>query len=209
MSEPTKIKWRIAGEEVGNCSCDWGCPCQFNAVPTRGDCQALLAWQISDGYFGDTRLDGMRFARLYWWPGPIHEGNGVRRTIIEEQATKEQRDALIALDSGQHGGLYWEIFAAVCPNLIEPLFAPITLSVNREKRHATIRIPDIADSDIEPIKNPATGEEHRARIALPNGFEYKEAEMGNTVNCRVDAGDKLTFELKNTYAQLNAFDWSN
>ena len=38
----------------------------------------------------------MRFARLYWWPGPIHEGNGVRRTIIEEQATKEQRDALIA-----------------------------------------------------------------------------------------------------------------
>ena len=81
--------------------------------------------------------------------------------------------------------------------------------LNREKRHATIRIPDIAEADIEPIKNPSTGEEHRARIALPNGFEYKEAEMGNTVHCRVDAGDKLKFELKNTYAQLNAFDWSN
>ena len=54
-----------------------------------------------------------------------------------------------------------------------------------------------------------TGEEHRARIVLPDGFEFKEAEMGNTVSCRVDAGDKLTFELKNTYAQLNAFDWSN
>ena len=27
--------------------------------------------------------------------------------------------------------------------------------------------------------------------------------------CRVAAGDKLTFELRNTYAQLNAFDWSN
>jgi hypothetical protein len=62
---------------------------------------------------------------------------------------------------------------------------------------------------IEPIKNPVTGEEHRARIALPNGFEYKEAEMGNTVSCRVSSGDKLTFELKNTYAQLNAFDWNN
>jgi hypothetical protein len=33
--------------------------------------------------------------------------------------------------------------------------------------------------------------------------------MGNTVDCRVSAGDKLTFELKNNYAQLNAFDWSN
>src|SRR6201982_1128670 len=107
------------------------------------------------------------------------------------------------------GGLYWEIFAAVGHNLMEPLFAPITLNVNREKRHATIRIPDIAESDVEPIKNPATGEEHRARIALPDGFKYKEAEMGNTVHCRVSAGEKLTFELKNTYAQLNAFDWSN
>jgi len=93
--------------------------------------------------------------------------------------------------------------------VIEPLFAPITLNVDREKRHATIRIQDIVESEVEPIKNPATGEEHRARIALPNGFEYKEAEMGNTVNCRVRAGESLTFELKNTYAQLNAFDWSN
>jgi len=54
-----------------------------------------------------------------------------------------------------------------------------------------------------------TGEEHRARIELPNSFEYKEAEMGNTVHSGVNAGEKLTFELKNTYAQLNAFDWSN
>ena len=209
MSEATKIKWRIAGEEVGNCSCDWGCPCQFNAAPTNGHCESFVAWQINDGYFGNTRLDGVRFARLYSWPGPLWEGNGVRRTIVDEQATKEQRDALIALDSGQHGGTYWEIFAAICPNLIEALFAPITINVDREKRCATIRIPGIGEYDIEPIKNPVTGEEHRARIVLPNGFEYKEAEMGNTVSCRVSGGDKLTFELKNTYAQLNAFDWNN
>jgi hypothetical protein len=192
MSEPTKTKWQIAGEEIGNCNCNWGCPCQFNAVPTTGHCEALLGWQISDGYFGKTRLDGIRFARIYWWPGAIHEGNGVRRTIIDERATKDQREALISLDSGQHGGLYWEIFATVCPNLIEPLFAPITIDIDRKKRVARIRIPGIAESNTEP-----------------NGFEYKEAEMGNTVNCRVTGGDKLTFDLKNTYAQLNAFDWSN
>ncbi|MBV8588383.1 MAG: DUF1326 domain-containing protein [Verrucomicrobia bacterium] len=209
MSEPAKIKWRMAGEEVANCNCNWGCPCQFNAPPTTGQCEALVALQISDGFFGDTRLDGVRFARLYWWPGSIPEGNGVRRTIVNEQASQEQRDALIALDSAQHGGLYWEIFAAVCPNLIEALFAPITFNVDREKRRATIRIPGIAESDTEPIKNSSTGEEHKARIALPNGFEFKEAEMGNTVSGRVSAGDKLTFELKNSYAQLNAFDWNN
>jgi hypothetical protein len=129
--------------------------------------------------------------------------------IVDEQATEEQRNALIAIESAEHGGLIWEISASVAPRSIEPLFAPITFNVDREKRRASVRIPRIGETNLEPIKNPMTGEEHRARIVLPNGFEYKEAEMGNTVHCRVDAGDKLTFELKNTYAQLNAFDWSN
>jgi hypothetical protein len=154
-------------------------------------------------------LDGVRFAGAVWWPGAVYEGNGVLRTIVDEQATSEQREALLALATGQHGGTYFEVFAAVCPNRIVPLFAPINFNCDREKRRATISIKGIVESEVEPIRNPATGEEHRARIVLPNGFEYKEAEMGNTVNCRVSAGDKLTFELKNNYAQLNAFDWSN
>jgi len=129
--------------------------------------------------------------------------------IVDEQATEPQRNALIAIESARHGGLIWEISAAVAPESIEPIFAPITFDVDRERRRATVRIPDIGETNIEPIKNLVTGEEHRARIVLPNGFEFKEAEMGNTVYCRVSAGERLAFELKNTYAQLNAFDWSN
>ena len=209
MSEPTKIKWRIAGEELASCNCNWGCPCQFNALPTTGRCEAFVTCLITDGYFANTRLDGVVFSRIYWWPRAIHEGNGVRRMIIDEQATTEQRDALIAIESGLHGGSLWEISVAVAPSSMVTLFAPISFKVDRDKRRATVRIPGIAESDIEPIKNPITGEEHRARIVLPNGFEYKEAEMGNTVSCRVSGGDKLTYELKNTYAQLHAFDWNN
>jgi hypothetical protein len=51
---------------------------------------------------------------------------------------------------------------------------------------------------IEPIKNPVTGDEHRARIVLPDGFEYKEANMSNIVYCSVTGGDQLAFELRNT-----------
>ena len=209
MSETTQIKWRIAGEELASCNCNWGCPCQFNALPTTGQCEAFVTCLITDGYFANTRLDGVVFSRIYWWPRAIHEGNGVRRMIIDEQATTEQRDALIAIESGLHGGSLWEISVAVAPSSMVTLFAPISFKVDRDKRRATVRIPGIAESDIEPIKNPITGEEHRARIVLPNGFEYKEAEMGNTVSCRVSGGAKLTYELKNTYAQLHAFDWNN
>lgn len=209
MSTPAKTPWRIAGEEFGGCNCAWGCPCQFNALPTHGRCEALVGFQIREGYFGPTRLDGVRYARIFWWPGPIHEANGTRQLIIDEQATSDQRAALIALVSGSHGGAIFEIFAAVCPNELEPVVAPITLQTDRERRQALLRIPNLGEIQAEPIKNPVSGEEHRARIVLPNGFEYKEAEMANAVTLRVQSGAPLVFEHANTYAQLNAFDWSN
>jgi hypothetical protein len=62
--------------------------------------------------------------------------------------------------------------------------------------------------EVQPIRNPVTGEEHRARIVLPDGFEYKEAEMGNTMRFWVKTSH-LSFAHENCYAQLNAFDWSN
>ncbi|HZB81418.1 MAG TPA: DUF1326 domain-containing protein [Rubrobacteraceae bacterium] len=204
----TKTAWRIVGEETGSCNCAWGCPCQFNALPTHGRCEALVGLQIRDGYFGDTRLDGVRFASILSWPGPIHEGNGTRQLILDEGATQEQRDALISMTSGTQGGTVFEIFAAVCPNVLEPIIAPISLESDRERRQATLHIPDIGEFRIEPIKNPVTGEKHRARIVLPNGFEYQEAEMGNTVYVRVQS-DEVAFEHENSYAQLNEFEWSN
>ena len=112
---------------------------------------------IRGGYFGSTRLDGVRFAKLFWWPGAILESNGVRQLVVDRQATPEQRAAPLALESGAQGGAFFEIFAAVCPNELEPIFAPITLEADRELREGRLIIPDIVESQIEPIRNPVTG----------------------------------------------------
>ena len=72
-----------------------------------------------------------------------------------------------------------------------------------------MRIPEVGEIEAEPIKNPVTGEEHRARIVLPQGFEFQEAEMGNAVVLRANAGDRVSFEHHDTYTQLCAIDWSN
>jgi len=39
-----------------------------------------------------------------------------------------------------------------------------------------------------------------ARIDLPNGFEYQQAEMANSVAWKVTAGAELVMEHENTYA---------
>jgi len=202
-------KWRIAGEGVVTCNCAWGCPCQFNALPTTGRCQAIAAHEIREGTYGSTSLAGLRFAQVLSWPGPIHEGNGTRVFVLDERASGEQRKALAAIVSGKEGGAYFEIFASVCPNTRPPIFKAIEFKHDRQRRTASLRVDGVAEYTAEPIKNPVSGEEHRARIALPNGFEYQEAEMGNTPRLAATAGGELDFEHRNSYAQLNAFDWTN
>lgn len=73
---------------MGSCTCAWGGPCQFNALPAHGRCQALVGRQIGEGHLADTRLDGVGFARrIYWWPGtgrrrratPFPSGSGAER----------------------------------------------------------------------------------------------------------------------------------
>lgn len=168
----------------------------------------MAGCHIREGYFGSTRLDGVRFVQLLWWPGAVHEGNDIRQLIVDQPTTPAQRAALIALESGTRGGAYFEIFAVVRPNELEPAFALITLEADRERREARLIIPGIVESQIEPIRNPVTGEEHRARIVLPYSFEFHEAEMANSVYFSVASGS-LVFQHTNTYGQLCEFDWSN
>jgi len=209
VSATAQTKWRIAGEEAVACNCAWGCPCQFNANPTRGNCQASSLHEIREGNFGAVSLDSWRFVQIVSWPGALHDGNGIRLIIIDARATKDQRDALVAMPSGKQGGAYFEIFAAICPHTLPPVFTPIEFQVDRARRVASAKVPGLVEYTTEPIKNPVSGEEHRARIALPNGFEYTEAEMGNAIRLVARGGGALDFQHQNSYAQLNAFDWTN
>ena len=85
------IDWYIEANSFGNCNCDYACPCQFESLPTHGDCRGFEALEITEGHFGDTRLDGLPAAVLYAWPGPIFEGNGTLQAIIDERADDAQR----------------------------------------------------------------------------------------------------------------------
>ena len=95
------VEWQVKGREFANCNCSYGCPCQFNAPPTHGNCRAAAGWQIDQGVFGTVKLDGLRGAGLYTWPGAVHEGNGTMQLIIDERARPEQREALFKIMSGQ------------------------------------------------------------------------------------------------------------
>ena len=177
MSENRQARWRIAGEEVGSCNCAWGCPCQFDAPPTTGWCEGFASWAIHEGHFDDVGLDGVRFASIVHWPGPIEQGGGSRILIIDPEATDEQREAIDALERADHGGIYFEVFAATAPNRLPVAIAPIEIETDRERR-VGVR----ADRGARRGRRSNRSGMLRRRgapgkIVLPDGFEFTEAEM--------------------------------
>ena len=96
------IDWNLEGEWLKNCNCAFGCPCDFNARPTQGHCEGLMAMHITKGHFGDTRLDGLCFAVTVRFPGALHEGNGQIQPILDSRASPEQLEALGEILSGRH-----------------------------------------------------------------------------------------------------------
>lgn len=173
--------WTIKGREFTNCNCAYGCPCQFNALPTHGHCQAVVGMQIDEGHHGNTKLDGLKFVGTFSWPGPIHEGKGEAAVIIGEEATAPQREALLRILSGQDtepGATIFQVFATTFDKMHEPVFARIDFEVDIDARKARVVVPGLVEGRGAPIVNPVTGAEHRARIDIPDGFEYSIAEMG-------------------------------
>jgi len=197
----TMIDWYIEGPCYGNCNCDWSCPCQFESLPTHGNCQGFEVVHLDKGHFGDVKLDGLRAAMFYAWPGPIFEGKGDLQAVIDERADESQREALLAILYGKHtneAATHWWVFHAMADTVHEPLFKPIEFDVNIDARTARVVIPGVVQSLGSPIRSPVTGDEHRVRIDMPSGIEFDLAEIGNA---STQATAAIRLDLENTYGQ--------
>jgi hypothetical protein len=176
------IEWRMRGPEIASCNCDWGCPCQFNALPTHGNCRAMTGMRIDSGYFGEVSLAGVKWAGMFAWPKAIHMGGGEAFVVIDPAATEAQRNAVLTVLTGQEtdpGATIFNVFATVIDTLHPPLFLPIDFELDIDRRMGRLKIDGVLDTKVTPIRNPVTGAEHRVRVSLPNGFEYREAEYAS------------------------------
>jgi len=195
--------WKLKGRELANCNCEYGCNCQFNALPDKGYCEAVVGIQIDTGHHGDTRLDGLRIGAIYKWPGQVHEGNGEALPFVDESADEKQRDALLKIMTGQDTDPFATMFAVYASTVIklhEPVFAKIDFEVDVEGRRGRLSVPGYVEMTGEPIRNKVTGQESRAQIVLPAGFEYEVADIGSASSRTT--GGPMHVDFKDSYGQF-------
>ena len=193
-------EWRMKGEYIKNCNCAPGCPCDFWAAPTHHKCEGMCAMRIREGHFDGTKLDGLIWAASYHWPGPLHEGNGTFQAYVTDKATEEQRKALLTIMSGKVGNAWFEVLASVVSTIHPPMFVPIEFEFDLEKRQARCRIPGELETVSAPIKNLATGDQHRVRVDMPKGMEYFHPEIATTAVLK--GTGKIKYDWPNAHSSM-------
>lgn len=141
----------------------------------------MEAMRIDEGYFEDIRLDGLVFAVRFRWPGAVHEGGGTAQAFVDERATEAQVDALFKILSGEEQvpTTVFNIYGSTIETELDPVFTSIAFECDIENATGSFSVPKVMKFDLEPIKNPVTGEDHRAQINLKTSFEFKVGEMAS------------------------------
>lgn len=201
--------WEIKGRELINCTCEYGCNCQFDALPDKGHCHAVAGIAIDQGYFGETPLDGLHVSAIFKWPGPIHEGNGEAIAFVDQRANEAQRGALLRIMTGQDTEPFatmFAVFASTVTKMHDPVFTPIEIEIDVDARRGRVVVPNYIETSGRPIRNSVTGAETRAQIVLPNGFEYEVAEVGSASSRTTGP---VLVEIDEKYAQFARLHLNN
>jgi len=206
MSQYTN--WSMQGLEFTNCNCSWGCPCQFNGLPTQGHCRTFCFVQIEKGHFGDVSLDGVKWGILAAWPSAIHLGNGKLQTIIDEKANPKQRAAIETVSHGgetEPGSLIWQVFSTTIAQFLPTLSRPIRLNIDYAGRTAQVEVPGLVQGQAESIRNPVTGAPHPVQVTMPTGFEFTQSEV---LSGKSKVSGAIELDLDGSHAHLARIHWS-
>ena len=195
--------WKLTGTVFIACNCDWGCPCNFNALPTTGKCEGGWTWHVSKGRYGQVALDELSFSVYVNWPAAIHDGNGEALILIDERADTQQRAAIETLVGGKVGGP-WGVLAWTWPTIHGPFAVPYELHL--DGINSRIRCGDYVEIEGGPIRNPVSGSVATPGVILPQGIILKQGDLGASTRFLVTGG--ISYDHSGQYTGVGPFDYS-
>lgn len=188
------MAWNLKGTVLVACNCAYGCPCNYNALPTSGDCEGGWTWIFDKAEVDGVRLDGLGLAVFADWPRAIHEGGGVASAYIDDRADEAQRAALTRLARGEIGGP-WALFINTY-ELSGP--HPVRFDVELSEHTSRFELGAVARLQMEPIRNPVTGAEVHPSVRLPEGLVFNEGYYATSSVFTVDGGVTYDHSGRNT-----------
>ena len=195
--------WNLRGTVLIACNCDWGCPCNFQARPSKGFCQGGWCWDIEQGSIDGVSVAGLRVSLWAKWPGAIHEGGGSAVCLYDSRADERQRAALGRLLNGDLGGP-WMIFRNTY-TLAGPHAA--AHDIQGVDYGMKLRIGDTVQLELKHMTNPVTGVDLHPEMVLPEGLVVKRAALAASETFAV-SHDDIAYDHSGQYTAFGRFEYA-
>ena len=148
------MAYMLEGRILEVCDCNVLCPCWIGEDPDNGTCDSIIAYHIDQGTIEGVDVSGLTMAMLAHIPGNVLDGNFRAVAYLDDKASQQQIDALLAAFGGRLGGPL-EDMAKLVGETVAVVTATIIFSV--EEGRGTLKIGDEAEVIMEPYRGP-TGE---------------------------------------------------
>jgi len=204
MTAEAAPAWRLRGEFVMSCNCDW-CPCAVSlgrARPTEGHCFSWFVFRFDEGRWDDDQdLGGLNLAVLLEVPGKMAEGNYTVGLYLDERSTEAQRRPLEQIFTGQAGGPpgWWRLVIA---HYLGARVVPITYEADGPRRR--VGIPKILEGKIEP----EIGRDKTSPVRVSNlpYWMAPEITLARGTQSRLRDWGR-NWDLSGRFADIADFDW--
>lgn len=208
----TAQNWYLRGGWFDACKCTVPCPCSWAQPPTYGDCDGVLVWHITEGAYGDTRLDGLNVVMLGSFVGNVwgEHSDAYAAIFLDERAGEAQREALQTIFGGQAGG--WpaqlgEMFGAEIQGME---FVPIHVAIAEDLASWSVEIPGRASANVEALTGPTTPEGARVQVHNIPGAEVGPGQVATWGKATSDEADAFGFHWSRSgnSSKHFPFDWT-
>lgn len=145
------MAYQMEGRILEACSCEAVCPCWVGENPDGGECRGVAAWHIDGGTINGTDVSHCTIAMAVYIPDNILSGHMKGFVFLNDDATPEQEEALVAAFTGKLGGPLEE-FAHLIGEVVGLARTHIEFDVVEGK--GTFKIGEAFEGETQPFSGP-------------------------------------------------------
>ena len=205
-------RWHVKGDWFDVCRCNVPCPCTFAQSPTYDECNGILAWHITEGHYGDVKLDGLNVVGVGSFTGNLWAGEtkAAMGMFMDQRATPQQLDAMSKIFGGQVGGFPAE-FAKLIGEMRGMESAPIEFEVAKDLSHWRVEVKGKGvKGEAEALTGPMTPPGKRVQTLNAPGSETGPGMVATWGRALVDKVKAFGFswDWPGRSSKHIPFDWS-
>jgi hypothetical protein len=150
-STDTAAGYELEGSLLEVCTCNVLCPCWIGEDPDGGDCLSVVAYHFDRGMIRGVDVSGLTVASAVHIPGNVLAGNWKQVLYVDEAASEEQYEGIVAMMTGELGGPLGDL-AQLVGERVAIERAPIAHKI--VDGAGSLKVGDVISADMHPYTGP-------------------------------------------------------